>query len=122
MASGISTCSCLTVLSVRHKTHRSLQVKAQSFKDEARSSPMIDQNMSILRGRIEEVKIKERLERCLERGYGWNYAPGYDYKAKRERALSELFECLCVAGGTIGFTFFGGTVFLCLLSLLYHLN
>ncbi|KAK6927898.1 hypothetical protein RJ641_006489 [Dillenia turbinata] len=114
MASCISACSCLTALSIRQKTHRSLQVKAQSFKDETRSSPLIDENLSMSRGRIE--------------GGVWNADMGgimhlcMITRTRERENCQELFERLCLACGTIGFTFFGGTVFLCLLSLLYHLK
>ncbi|KAI8534519.1 hypothetical protein RHMOL_Rhmol10G0096300 [Rhododendron molle] len=49
--------------------------------------------MSILRERIEEVRIKERLERCCRKENGWNYAAGYDYKHKRSDS-SQFFEIL----------------------------
>lgn len=72
--------------------------------------------MRVLRERIEEAKVKERLKRCWIYEYGWNYSRDYDYKLKREKELSEFIQLAGIVGGTFGFTLFFGTVFLCLVS------
>lgn len=82
---------------------------------------IVDANLSVLRERIEEVVMKERLERCCRCEYGWNYASGYDHKLKKHKDLKEFFELAGLIGGTIGFTCLGGTLFLCLVSVLVHL-
>ncbi|XP_059624603.1 uncharacterized protein LOC132292650 [Cornus florida] len=125
MASSFSSLCTVIAPSTRsiRSTHKySLQVRAQSYRDEGRSSNIIDANLSILKMRIEEVRIKERLERCCRSQNGWNYAATYDYKRKRDAELSQVFELLGIVGGTFGLTILSGTLFLCLMSLLVHLN
>ncbi|PON58493.1 hypothetical protein TorRG33x02_290910 [Trema orientale] len=115
---------------------------AQSFRDHhegpSRSSNnhIVDANLSVLRERMEEIKVKEKLERCCRREYGWNYAAEAEaevaaatvkskyYRLKRERdqPLTQLLELAAIVGGTLGITFFSGTFFLCLVSLFVHLN
>ncbi|CAK7335231.1 unnamed protein product [Dovyalis caffra] len=101
-----------------------MRVRARSYGEEGRSSHIVDANLSVLRGRIEEIGAKERLERCYRSScmYGWNYAPGYDCKLKKERDFYEYFELAGLVGGTIGITCLSGTAFLSLASLLVHLN
>lgn len=83
---------------------------------------IVDANLSVLRERIEGVKIKERLERCCKRERGWNYAPGYNYKLKKKMKLAQLVDLVGLVCGTIGWTCLSGTIFLCLFSLVVHLN
>ncbi|KAL6324797.1 hypothetical protein AAG906_018324 [Vitis piasezkii] len=83
MASAPPAFSTVIRPSLKHNSHRRLRVRAQSFRDEGRQSNMVDASLSVLRERIEQVQIKERLERCCRREHGWNYAPGYNYKLKR---------------------------------------
>ena len=87
-----------------------------------RSSNNVDPNLGVLRERIEQIKLKDKLERCCRCKYGWNYAAGYNYKLKRELEISQLFELVSRVAATLGFTFFSGTLFLCLVSLFVHLN
>lgn len=87
-----------------------------------RSNNIVDANLGVLRGRIEEVRIKERLERCYRCKYGWNYAPGYNYKLKKDINLSEFFELVGFIGVTFGVTCLSGTVILSLISIVVHLN
>ncbi|XP_058185317.1 uncharacterized protein LOC131302611 isoform X4 [Rhododendron vialii] len=105
--------------SVKQTSSRpSLQIRAQGFKDEG----SIDGNMSILRERIEEVRIKERLERCCRKENGWNYATGCDYKHKRSADSSQFFEILFgMVFGTFILTIVTGSLCLWLVSLLIHL-
>ena len=83
---------------------------------------MVDASLSVLRERIEQVQIKERLERCCRLEHGWNYAPGYNYKLKRDTQLSDLFGLVGLAAGTVGITLLSGTLGLCLVSLVFHLS
>ncbi|KAG6579027.1 hypothetical protein SDJN02_21659, partial [Cucurbita argyrosperma subsp. argyrosperma] len=113
-----------------------LQVRAQCFREEqgesfcdgggaGRLGKMVDANMGVLRERMEEVKMRERVERCLsyrQHEYGWNYAPSYDYKLKKDKQLAEFVQLLFLISGSLGFTFLSGTFSLCLLSFLLHFH
>ncbi|PSR87845.1 TGF-beta-activated kinase 1 and MAP3K7-binding protein like [Actinidia chinensis var. chinensis] len=108
------------ILEKRHG-RPSLQIRSQGFRDEGRSG--IDANLRVLRERIEEVRMRERLERCWRNdNIGWNYAPAYDYKHKRSMVSSQFYEIFGLVFGTFGLTIVSGTFFLCLVSLLVHLN
>ncbi|KAM7516347.1 hypothetical protein LguiA_005930 [Lonicera macranthoides] len=123
MASSLpSFCSILVTPSRKYYTHhQSLQVRAHFSTDEGRSRSIVDANLRVLKERIEEVRIKERLERCCTSGkYGWNYAPhGYNYKHKREASLSNYIQLIGWVGGTSGLMILSGTAFL---SLVIHAN
>ncbi|XP_048230561.1 uncharacterized protein LOC125370130 [Ricinus communis] len=127
MASSLSS-SCYTALikpSLKLSVTRrpALQVRAQRFRDEGRSpSDIVEANLSVLKERIQEVKMKERLERCCRCEHGWNYASGYNYKLKKQAELSQFFDLLTLVFGTFGFTCLSGTFVLCMFSLLAHLN
>lgn len=82
---------------------------------------IVDENMSILTERIEELRMNERLQRYCRGLVGWNYPSYYDTKLKRERRLSESLEIAGLVVGTIGFTFLTGTLCLCLVSLVIRL-
>ncbi|KAK6266608.1 hypothetical protein QUC31_017445 [Theobroma cacao] len=122
MASSLPSSYAIVTPSFKHCNRQALQVRAQSCRDGGRSSNRVDANLSVLRERIEQVKIKEKLERCCRCEYGWNYAAGYNYKAKRDGEISEFFELVRLVGINLGFTCLTGTVFLCLVSLFVHLN
>ncbi|KAJ7975792.1 TGF-beta-activated kinase 1 and MAP3K7-binding protein like [Quillaja saponaria] len=110
MAASLSSFSATTLtrkpyLKVKNRGSL-LQTKAQSFRDEGRQTNMVDANLSVLKERMEVVKVKEKLERCCKFEYGWNYGAVYDdhnyYKLKvkkREMLLSNLVE---LAGPTYG--------------------
>lgn len=90
-----------------------------------RSRSIVDANLRVLKERIEEVRIKERLERCCSTSekYGWNYAPHcYNYKHKREASLSNYIQLLGWVGGTSGLVILSGTAILSLVSLIVHFN
>ncbi|KAK6266613.1 hypothetical protein QUC31_017450 [Theobroma cacao] len=109
--------------SFKHYTGpQALQVRAESRGDEGRLSNNVDANLGVLREGIEQVKIKEKLERCCRCKHGWNYTPGYKYKLKRGLEISEFFGLVSLVAATLGFTFFSGTLFLCLVSFFVHLN
>ncbi|KAF8399035.1 hypothetical protein HHK36_014901 [Tetracentron sinense] len=122
MASSIPCLSGLTKPFPKRKVGRSLQVRAQSFGDEGSSANMVDANLSVLRERIEEVKMKERLKRCCKSEDGWYYQSGYDHKLKRDAKFSESLELVGLVSMSVGLSFFSGTLCLCLVSLLVHLN
>lgn len=83
---------------------------------------MVDENMKVLREKMEVVKMKEKLKRCCRGQLGWNYAKSYDYKVKRDKELVKVVEVAGIICGTFGFTFFAGTLFLCLVALFVHFN
>ncbi|RVW83509.1 hypothetical protein CK203_064935 [Vitis vinifera] len=78
--------------SFKHSSHKRLQVRAQSYRDEGRSSNMVDANLRVLKERIDVVRMKERLERCCRHEYGWNYASGNDCKLQKDTEFSHLFD------------------------------
>ncbi|CAK7326688.1 unnamed protein product [Dovyalis caffra] len=58
------------------------------------SANIVDANLGILRGRIAEVQMKERLDKWCKLENGWNYQSGYDHKRKRDAILSESLELM----------------------------
>ena len=99
------------------------------------SKSIVDENLNVLKGRVEEIKVKEKLERCCKSDiYGWNHVAITNYETKygsiikrsesrsNQHPLMELLELAAIIGGTLGLTFFSGTFFLCLVSLFVHLN
>ncbi|KAK7394190.1 hypothetical protein VNO78_14711 [Psophocarpus tetragonolobus] len=98
-------------------------IKVQNYQDEERSTNMVDANLSVLNKRIEMLKVKETLERCCTTLHGWNYLPLSDHKTKlRNKEDLTLIEFTGLVCGTLALTCFGGTLFICLLSLLAHLQ
>lgn len=87
-----------------------------------KSVNIVDANMSLLRERIEEVRMHERLKSYCRGGEGSNYTSGYDSKLKNEKKLSDTLEVAGLIAGTFGFTFVSGTLCLCLLSIFVHLG
>ncbi|KAK9106192.1 hypothetical protein Scep_023036 [Stephania cephalantha] len=129
MASTLSSCwssNSTTWPQLSSSRTRRLQVvKAQSFRDEGRSMNIVDANLSVLKERIEGVKMKERLERCRSKEYyGWYYQTGYvDYKHKRDKKhviSPELLNLVGLIGGSIGFPIVFGSLLLCIVSLAVH--
>ena len=86
-----------------------------------RPSNNVDANLSVLREKIEVIKMKERLERCCKCENGWNYVDGYDYKLKREKDMWKFFELVGLVSGNLGFTCLSGTVCLFLVSFFLRL-
>ncbi|KAH7847018.1 hypothetical protein Vadar_020830 [Vaccinium darrowii] len=121
MASSLPSFQYLLAMpSVKQSLRPSLQIRAQGFRDEGKSG--IDANMRILRERIEEVRMKERLERCCTSENGWNYATGHSYKHNKTMDTSQFLEIFGMVFGTFGLTIGTGTLCLCLFSLLVHLG
>lgn len=100
-------------------------------------SSSIDANLNVLKERMEMVKVKEQLERCCRSTQnGWNYIninnnyELYDHqllmqmkrRTKHKDLLSNLVDLSLLVCGTLGFTCLSGTLFLCLLSLIFHLQ
>lgn len=87
---------------------------------------IVDSNMYVLRERINQVKVRERLKRCGEGSHdqGWWYAdPGYDVdQLQRSARVSEFVKIAGMAAGSFGLSIASGTVLLCLFSLLIHMN
>ncbi|VVA28516.1 Hypothetical predicted protein [Prunus dulcis] len=85
-----------------------------------RSRNIVDANLSVLREKIEVIKMRERLEKCCNnkhQQYGWNYAAGYNYKLRRAREVSTFFELMRLVCVTVGATCFTATLCLVLVSL-----
>lgn len=87
-----------------------------------KSSNIVDANMCVLRKRIEQQRLKERL---LEKAWnnasrenGWNYKAGYNDKYKRRVLIAESFELAALVCRTIGLVFLSGSLFIFLYSLL----
>ncbi|XP_012089931.1 uncharacterized protein LOC105648221 [Jatropha curcas] len=128
MASSVP--SYLTAIKKSHKQiitttrRQAVQVRAHSFRDEGSSSDLVEANLSVLKERIMEVKMKERLERCCKCEYGWNYSSGYNYnyKLKKQVGLSQIFDVVSLVFGTIGFTCISCSFSLLLVSIVIHLN
>ncbi|KAL3501824.1 hypothetical protein ACH5RR_036273 [Cinchona calisaya] len=95
-------------------------VRSQRFRDEGNSSNIVDGNMSTLRQRIEQVRMKERLNKFIcyrQEKNGWNYKPGYDDTYKRRVGLVQFFEVAASVGSTLGLVFLTGSIFIFLYSL-----
>lgn len=100
------------------------------MKIAGKSRHVVDANLQVLKERMEEVKMKERLERCLACEQGWNYTATTNtaslyLQKKRKKELDYISQCVelfCMVGGTIGFTILGCSLCLYLTSLLIHLN
>ncbi|XP_050229956.1 uncharacterized protein LOC126679062 [Mercurialis annua] len=128
MASNSLSSSCyLTLVKPSYNKfinpRRIVRVRAQSFRDEGRSSiDIVEENLSVLKERIQEVKVKEKLERCCRCEHGWNYAAGYNYKIKKQADLSQFLDLLRLIFGAFGFSCVSGTFVLCIVSLIVHLN
>ncbi|WOG92906.1 hypothetical protein DCAR_0312184 [Daucus carota subsp. sativus] len=97
-------------------------IRAQNYKDEGRSSNMVDANLRVLKERIEQVRNKERLERCCTSEQGWNYTPVYSSHYKKQDVLSQCYDLIGLVFGTAGLAVLFGTLVLCMFSLLLHLK
>ncbi|XP_047957290.1 uncharacterized protein LOC125202856 [Salvia hispanica] len=129
MSSLISPKLCNTPLLKCNKTRffQPLQIRAQIHRDhEGRSGNIVDANLHLLKVRVEEVRSKERLERCCVAEQGWNYAAYDSFKTKTDTNYThfyqEFVELLGVVGATFGITISGCTLCICLFSILLHFN
>ncbi|XP_060193713.1 uncharacterized protein LOC132623035 [Lycium barbarum] len=124
MASSVVCFPAIIIPSSKYRVRQKLpQIRAQSYRDEGKSGHVVDSNLQVLSSRIEEVKMKERLEKCLVCEQGWNYTAttaSLYLQKKRKKQLDQCVELLLTAGGTIGFTVLGCTLCLYLTSFLIH--
>lgn len=82
---------------------------------------IVDANLSVLRGRIEELRKKERLESsCCKLTSGWNYRSAGGYQ-KRRAILAESIELLGSMSSAIGLVFLSGSLSIFLVYFLAHL-
>nr|XP_009761502.1 PREDICTED: uncharacterized protein LOC104213669 [Nicotiana sylvestris]XP_016472390.1 PREDICTED: uncharacterized protein LOC107794417 [Nicotiana tabacum] len=129
MASSAVLCPAIIMSYSKYRIRQKLpQIRGHSYRDEGKSRHVVDANLQVLKERMEEVKMKERLERCLVCEQGWNYTAttaSLYLQKKRKKELDYISQCVqlfCMVGGTIGFTILGSSLCLYLTSLLIHLN
>ncbi|KAG6757698.1 hypothetical protein POTOM_038020 [Populus tomentosa] len=126
MASSHPPTSCSSPPFRRHKelitSKHPRVIRCQSFREDGTSANIVDANLGILRGRIAEVKMKEKTDAWCRLKNGWNYQSGYDHKYKRDAMLSESLEIMGFASGALGFVFLSGSLCIWLVSLLVHLT
>ncbi|KAL3510647.1 hypothetical protein ACH5RR_030048 [Cinchona calisaya] len=97
-------------------------VRSQRFSDEGNSTNIVDSNLNVLRQRIEEVRMKERLNTCYrQEKIGWNYKAGYDDTYRRRVVLVQTFELVALVGSRIGLVFLTGSIFILLYSLVINI-
>ncbi|KAI3500173.1 hypothetical protein L1887_35990 [Cichorium endivia] len=117
MSTMIPSFTCVTVLK-NHRSHPRLQIRAQSLRDEGRSSNLVDSNMKILKDRIEAMRMRETLERNC-RPYGWDYTSNYIRKPKKQAEYLQTVARIC---GTMSLPVLIGTGFLYIFSVIAHVN
>ncbi|KAJ6718848.1 hypothetical protein OIU79_006670 [Salix purpurea] len=125
MASFHPPSSCSNPPFCRHNeliTFKHPQVRCQGSPEDGTSANIVDANLGILRCRVSEVKMKEKLERWRRLKNGWNYETGYDHKYRRDGVLSKSLELMGFASGALGFVFLSGSLCIWLVSLLVHLS
>ncbi|PIN14318.1 hypothetical protein CDL12_13057 [Handroanthus impetiginosus] len=84
------------------------------------SSNTVDAEMSVLRYRIEQVRMKERSNTRSNLIHGWNYRPGYDVVKKKPSMLLTSIQLASIVGRTVGLVFFSGSLCIFLVSLIFH--
>ncbi|KAM0032414.1 hypothetical protein Hdeb2414_s0016g00474751 [Helianthus debilis subsp. tardiflorus] len=119
MSTPSSACAMVLPLRKEHKACTRLYVKAQSLRDEGRSSNLVDSNIKLLKERIEVMRAKERLERS-HIPYGWDYAS--KYIEKRPKKQPEFLQTIALMCGASSLSIFIGTLFLCIFSIVVHLQ
>ncbi|KAK4400009.1 hypothetical protein Sango_1107000 [Sesamum angolense] len=89
--------------------------------DQGNSSDTVDGNLSILRYRMEHVRMKERLDTCYKLGnYGWNYKSGYDDVRKKHGMVLQSIELATIVVSTVGLVFLSGSLCIFIVALLFH--
>lgn len=81
----------------------------------------VDANMSVLRSRIERVRMKERLNTCyykVEKN-GWNYRSQYDDVCKMHKFLATSFQLAHIVCTTIALVFLTGSLCIFLVALIF---
>ncbi|CAH1421353.1 unnamed protein product [Lactuca virosa] len=117
MSTMIPSFTCVTVLK-KHKSCSQLEIRAQSLRDEGRSSNIVDSNMKILKDRIEAMRMKERLEMNC-RPNGWDYTSSYIRKPKKQQEYLQTVALIC---GTTSLPVLIGTGLLCIFSVIARVN
>lgn len=84
----------------------------------------MDANLCVLKERIEQIRMKERLEqRHIAESAGWNYVgdddDDYD-KNQRDEQMIHFLQILGTICGTLGLTISSSTLLLYLVSLIVH--
>ncbi|KVH92436.1 uncharacterized protein LOC112515890 [Cynara cardunculus var. scolymus] len=118
MSTSVSPLAYAAVLPPRQKVHLRLEIRAQSVRDEGRSSNLVDSSMKVLKDRIEVMRTKEILERNC-RPYGWDGASSYIQKPKKQPEFPQTIALIC---GTSSLPILVGTALLCVISAIAHLN
>ncbi|KAK4416444.1 hypothetical protein Salat_2469900 [Sesamum alatum] len=105
----------------KSKFSQSFQVRAHYYDSEGN---MVDPNVGVLRERIEDMKRRERLERCCLAEPGWNYAPIHKnyVRHKRDGNSRRFLQLVGTVAGTFGLTVVSCSVCLCVVSLLVQSN
>ncbi|XP_050221029.1 uncharacterized protein LOC126671308 [Mercurialis annua] len=101
-----------------------LHIRSQTFNHDGRSAKMVDANIGVLRERMAEMRMKERLENCCRNFQnGWDYQIyGYNYdQYKRVSMVCESLKIISSAGSALVFVFLSGSFFIFLVSILIHL-
>ncbi|KAK4423489.1 hypothetical protein Salat_1931700 [Sesamum alatum] len=99
------------------------QARSQGFwDDQGNSSDTVDGNLSILRYRMEQVRMKDRLNTCYKLGnYGWNYRSEYDdVRKKNAMVLLSLIELVTIVVTTVGLVFLSGSLCIFIVALIFH--
>ncbi|KAL0450050.1 UNVERIFIED_CONTAM: hypothetical protein Slati_1561400 [Sesamum latifolium] len=106
------------------KFSHSFQLRTHYYDSEGRSRNMVDANLRVLRERIEDVKNRERLERCCVAEPGWNYTPLHNnyIKPKRDGISRRFLQIVGTVGGTFGLTLLSCSFCLYAVSLLLQPN
>ncbi|KAL7110668.1 hypothetical protein ACP275_05G040100 [Erythranthe tilingii] len=90
------------------------QARSQSFRDE------VDANMSVLRCRMEQVRMKERVDTC--HNHGWNYRSPYDVVQEKNKmvVMSSIIQLACIVATTVGLVFLCGSICIFLVALILN--
>ncbi|KAL1556651.1 hypothetical protein AAHA92_12244 [Salvia divinorum] len=99
------------------------QARLQNFGDEGNSRDTVDTNMSVLIRRMEEVRMKERLNTYhykMEKN-GWNYTSKYDDvdNHKMHNFLVTSFQLAHIVCTTVALVFLTGSLSIFLVSFIF---
>ncbi|KAK6122325.1 hypothetical protein DH2020_043945 [Rehmannia glutinosa] len=105
----------------RFKVQLPPQARSQNFRDDqGNSSNTVDANMSVLRYRMEQLRMRDRLNSCHNLSNGWNYRSGNDDVRNKHNMLLMIFELASTIGSTIGLVFLSGSLCIFLVALISH--
>nr|XP_009590815.1 uncharacterized protein LOC104087931 isoform X2 [Nicotiana tomentosiformis]XP_033509796.1 uncharacterized protein LOC104087931 isoform X2 [Nicotiana tomentosiformis] len=100
MASSVVLSPAIIMSYNKYRIRQKLpQIRAQSYRDEGKSRHVVDADLQVLKERMEEVKMKERPERCLVCDQGWNYTTAINtassyYQKKHKKELYYISQCV----------------------------